>query len=446
MSGSILIKGGRIIDPYRKLDTIGDVLIVNGVVEAAQARPINAPRGVPILHARGLVVTPGFVDLHAHLREPGYEDKETIASGTRAAAAGGFTTVCCMPNTNPPIDSCATVEFILERARAEGAVRVLPIAAVTKGRGGSALVDMSELADAGAVAFSDDGSPIGDSQLMRNALSYSRPLGLPVIDHCEDPSLAGGVMHEGRISTLLGLRGVPSAAEENMVSRNILLAELTGGRMHMAHLSTAGAATLIRQAQAKGLPVTAEVTPHHLTLTHDLVSGDGNTQGYPYNTNTKVNPPLRRREDVEALIEAMADGTIQAIATDHAPHTLADKICTYDEAEFGICGFETALGMVLSLVHNGRIDLPTLVDRLTWGPARIIDHKGLGLGTLRKGAPGDVAIFDPAAEWTVDPAKFLSRGKNTPLDGMTLRGNVVATIVAGVAVYDTRKGAMRDGR
>lgn len=446
--GSLLILGGRIIDPQQKLDAVGDVLILDGKVAAVNPRGgLAAPEGVATLDATGLVVTPGFIDLHTHLRDPGLEQKETIATGTRAAAAGGFTTVCCMPNTDPAIDSRATVDLVLARARTEAAVRVLPIGAVTRGRQGRALVEMGELAEAGVVGFSDDGNPVADARIMRSALSYSRPLGLPIIDHCEDPALAGGVMHEGRVSTILGLRGVPAAAEETMVARDILLAELTGGRVHLAHISTAGAAAMVRQAKARGLPVTAEVTPHHLTLTHDWVirKGDGVPPGFPYDTNTKVNPPLRTAEDVEALIEALADGIIDAIATDHAPHSIVDKLCAYDEAAPGISCIETALGSVLALVHQRRLDLPTLVERLTWAPARIVDHQGLGLGTLRQGAPGDVAVFDPELKWKVDTSRFISKGKNSPLNGQALQGKIVVTIVAGAIAYDCR-GAADNGK
>ena len=464
MKADLLIRGGRIIDPQSKLDVVGDVYIRDGLIESV--RPgggLSVPEGTAVVEARGLIVSPGFVDLHCHLREPGFEEKETIATGTKAAAAGGFTTVCCMPNTSPAIDTRATVEFVRERARTTGIIRVLPIAAVTMSRAGKVLVEMGDLAEAGAVGFSDDGSPVGDARIMRSALSYTRPLDLPIIDHCEDPSLAGGVMHEGHVCTKLGLRGVPAAAEENMVARNIFLAELTGGRVHLAHLSTAGSVALLREARAKGLRVTAEVTPHHLTLTHEMAAGSyppppslgtggdltppplqGGVRGglgHPYNTNTKVAPPLRTQADVDALAKALADGVIECIATDHAPHTIADKLCTYDEAAFGISCLETCLGSVLSLVHRRIIDVPTLVHRMTWGPAQIIDYAHTGLGTLRPGAPGDVTLFDPDTAWRVDIAKLESKGKNTPLDGQTLRGKVIATVAAGIIVHDSRPEA-----
>lgn len=453
MSKTLVIRSGRVIDPQRRFDSVADVYIVDGFIKAVQpGGGLSVPQGTPEVEARGLVVTPGFVDLHCHLREPGFEEKESIDTGTRAAAAGGFTTICCMPNTSPAIDTRSTVEYIKERARSVGAVRVLPIGAVTRDRAGKALVEMGDLAEAGAVGFSDDGSPVADPRMMRSALSYSRPLGLPIIDHCEDPALSGGVMHEGYVATYLGLRGVPAAAEENMVARDIMLGELTGGHVHLAHLSTAGSVALLRQAKAKGLQVTAEVTPHHLTLTHEWASGEptspfpldgsqrrnGHPGGHAYDTTTKVNPPLRTQADIEALAQALAEGLIQAVATDHAPHTMADKLCTYDEAAFGISCLETCLGSVMSLVHRRAIDLPTLVERLTWGPAQIIDHGRIGLGTLRAGAPGDVALFDTDAEWRVDIIKLLSKGKNTPLGGRMLKGRVAVTIAGGVVVHDGR--------
>ena len=446
MTGSILIRGGRVIDPSQGIDAVADVLVLEGkVAEVKIGGGLSAPGGTPILDAAGLVVTPGFVDLHCHLREPGFEEKETIATGTRAAARGGFTTVCCMPNTDPAIDTRAAVEFIFEKARSEGAIRVLPVAAVTRGRKGKQLVEMGELADAGVVGFSDDGDPVADSQLMRSALAYTRPMGLPIMDHCEDPALAGGVMHEGKVATRLGLRGVPAAAEESMVSRDILLAELTGGYAHISHVSTAGSVALIRYAKEKGLSVTTEVTPHHLTLTHELVCGQFSTGEMPYDTNTKVNPPLREASDVEALIEALASGVIDAVATDHAPHTIVDKLSPYDEAAFGISGIETALGSVLSLVHAGRIELRTLVERMTWAPARIIDRKGMGIGTLAAGAVGDVTVFSLDEEWQVDAQGFASRGKNSPIDGRKLKGRVIATIFGGNVAHNAAREATSGG-
>jgi dihydroorotase len=391
------------------------------------------------IDARGLLVCPGFVDIHCHLREPGFEHKETIATGTLAAARGGFTTVCAMPNTEPPIDTAASVEFVLRAASAQGAVRVLPIGCVTRGRAGHELAGLAELAEAGAVAFSDDGAPVADAHLIRRALEYASMLDLPIIDHCEEPSLTGGgVMHEGWVATRLGLRGVPAAAEESMVARDIALAELTGSRVHLAHVSTAGSVDLIRQARARGLPVTAEVTPHHLALTHEAVLGASELPGgLAYDTDAKVNPPLRTPRDAAACLDGLLDGSIDCVATDHAPHASEDKLCEFDGAAFGISGLETALGLCLTLVHEGRLELPTLIERLTAGPVRALglDRKIEGLGSLSAGAPGDVALIDPEAEWTVAPERFASKGRNTPLAGRTLRGRAVATVYGGKVVW-----------
>ena len=434
----VLVKGGRIVDPAQGMDERGDLLILDGVVAVIQTE-IASPDGARVIDAAGLVVCPGFIDLHCHLREPGFEYKETIATGTRAAARGGFTTVCAMPNTDPVMDSRAVVDFVLRLAREEGAVRVLPIGAVTAGSRGAALTEMAELAEAGAVGFSDDGHPVADANVMRQALSYASGLGLPIINHCEVPELsAGGVMNEGWVATRLGLKGLPRSAEEAMVARDIALAETTGGRLHVAHASTAGTVELVRQAKERGLKVTCEATPHHLTLTDETVLGRGAAAYEPlsvsaYDTNAKVAPPLRSRPDVEAMVEGLRDGTVDLIATDHAPHASIEKMCTFDEAANGISVLETALGSLMSLVHSGALTLPTLVDRLTAAPARFL---GVGLGTLRPGAPADVTLFDPAAEWVVDPAAFASRGKNTPLAGATLKGRVAATIAAGRVVHD----------
>ncbi len=450
MSAGILIRGGRVIDPAQGFDAVGDVLVQDGRIAAVKAGRLSAPGGTPVLNAEGLVVAPGFIDLHSHLREPGFEHKETIATGTRAAARGGFTTICCMPNTSPAIDTRATLEFVLAKARREGVVRVLPVAAVTRERAGKALVEMGELAEAGAVAFSDDGSPVAEGAIMRSALSFTTMLSLPVIDHCEDPALAGGVMHEGRISSRLGLRGVPAAAEETMVARDIMLAELTGGRVHIAHLSTAGSVALVSRAKERGLHVTAEATPHHLTLTDEAVAIVNNRRepglGWAYDTNAKVNPPLRSREHVEAVVQGLRDGVIDAIATDHAPHATEDKLCEFDRAASGISGFETALASVLTLVHEKRMDLPALIERLTAGPARVLESgrapaERLGIGTLRPGAPGDLVLFDPDREWTVDVQAFASRGKNSPLHGRRLKGKVIATIYGGAVVHQEQNGS-----
>jgi dihydroorotase len=424
----LLIRGGHIIEPSKGLDLIGDLLILDGRVAHLEGEV--PPSGCPVLQAQGLVVCPGFIDLHCHLRQPGFEDKETIATGTRAAARGGFTTICCMPNTEPPIDSQAVARYIVNVAQAEGVVRVLPIGCITKGRRGEELCEMAELAAAGVVGFSDDGSPVMDSRLMRHALEYSLAFGLPIIDHCEDLSLTqGGVMNEGVMSTKSGLKGIPCAAEEAIVARDLALAEITAARVHIAHVSTAGSVALIRQAKRRGIRVTAEVTPHHLTLTEERVLSP-----IPYDTNAKVNPPLRTKQDIEALLMGLREGAIDAIATDHSPHAAQDKLCEFDKAAFGISGFETALGSLLStLVHPGKIELMALISKLTIEPARIL-RRG-ELGTFEKGACGDVTIFDPDAEWVVNPQNFASKGKNTPLAGERLRGKVMAAVVAGEIVY-----------
>jgi dihydroorotase len=426
MSNTLTIRGGRILDPANKIDSIGDLAIADGRIAASA--------GGETIDATGLVVCPGFVDIHTHLREPGHEHKETIETGTLAAARGGFTTVCAMPNTEPPIDSAAMVDFVLRRASETGVVRVLPIACVTKGRAGTQLAELSELANAGAVAFSDDGSPVADAAVMRRALEYAGMLGVPVIEHCEDPALAaGGVMHEGWVSTRLGLRGVPAAAEETMVARNIALAEQTGTQVHLAHVSTAGSVDLVRHAKARGISVTAEVTPHHLALTHEAVlTGPAEGGALHYDTNAKVNPPLRTAEDTAACVAGLIDGTIDCIATDHAPHAIQDKFCEFDHAAMGISGLETALALSLSVLN-----LETIVARLTIDPVRTLrlDQELNGLGTLSVGAPGDVVLIDPNTEWTVEPELFASKGKNTPLTGKTLRGRVVATIAGGKVVW-----------
>lgn len=425
----LLIQGGRIIDPGQGIDETGNLIITEGKIFWREKSGVPPPQAdYEVINAEGLIVCPGFIDLHCHLRQPGFEDKETIATGTRAAAKGGFTTVCCMPNTNPPLDSQSAIVYVKSTAAAEGVVRVLPIGCISKGRKGEELIDMDELASAGVIGFSDDGSPVMNSGLMRQALDYSRIFDLPVIDHCEDTVLTeGGQMNEGIISTKLGLRGMPAAAEESMVARDLDLAELTGGRLHIAHVSTRGSVDLIRRAKEKGIKVTAEVTPHHLTLTEERVIG--------YDTNAKINPPLRTEKDRQALIQGLREGVIDIIATDHAPHTEADKHCEFDNASFGISGLETALGSLMSLVHNGQLALATLISKLTCEPSRIIGDKYGRLGTLEVGAIADVTIFDPDREWIVDVNAFASRGKNTPLAGSMLKGKVMATIYNGKLVY-----------
>jgi dihydroorotase len=436
---SLLIYGGRLIDPSQGIDEMGSLLISNDEISWLGRGETPPPQpGYDTLHAEGLIVCPGFVDLHCHLRQPGFEEKETIASGTKAAARGGFTTVCCMPNTNPPLDNKAVIDYVKSTAANEGMVRVFPIGCISKGRRGEELAELGKLASAGVVAFSDDGEPALSSRLMRQALDHSRDLDLPITDHCEDTSLSkGGVMNEGVTSTKLGLSGIPNAAEDIIVARDLALAELTGGRLHIAHVTTEGSVELIRRAKEKGIRVTAEVTPHHLTLTEEKVSG--------YDTSAKVNPPLRTRRDVEALVRGLNDKVIDIIATDHAPHTEAEKQCEFALAPFGISGFETALGCLMSLVHNGELTLNSLIARLTCEPSRIIKQEKLG--TLAVGASADVTIFDPEREWLVDTRAFASKGKNNPWAGSMLKGRVMATIARGKLVYidDLIKGEFKRG-
>jgi dihydroorotase len=439
----LLIRGGHIIDPSEGIDQIGDLLIAEGKIvqvgdTAIQSSSFSAMLspdeiGAKNLDARGLVVCPGFIDLHCHLREPGFEDKETIATGTKAAAIGGFTTVCCMANTEPPLDTPAAVDWVKQKASKDGSVAVLPIGCITKGRKGEELTNMGELAEAGVLAFSDDGDPVASSQLMRRALEYSRDLDLPIIDHCEDKTLSeNGIINEGRISAKLGLKGIPAAAEEVMVTRDLTLAKQTKARLHIAHTSTKGSVELIRRAKEEVISLTAEVTPHHLTLTEERIMGK--TSNEPFDANAKVNPPLRTEEDVQALIEGLKDGVIDAIVTDHAPHTPADKICGLELAAFGISGFETAFGCLMGLVHQGEISLTLLLSKLTCEPAKVIGRNG-ELGTLKAGAPANITILDPDREWIVDSRNFASKGKNTPYDGYKFKGKVMATISRGKLVY-----------
>lgn len=421
---AILIEGGRVIDPATKRDAVADVLLEGGKVVAVGS---GARReGAEVLDARGCVVAPGFVDLHVHLREPGREDVETIETGARAAVAGGFTSVCAMPNTDPVTDNQAAVGFIVSQARRAGTARVYPIGAVSLGQKGEQLAEFGELVGAGAVAVSDDGRPVATAHLMRTALEYALTFGIPVVDHCEDLSLsAGGAMHEGLVSTRLGLKGIPRAAEDVVVARDIQLADLTGGHVHLAHVSTAGAVAMIREAKARGVRVTAEVTPHHLALTDAACGG--------YDTHAKMNPPLREGRDVEALRAGLADGTIDCIATDHAPHHYDAKEQEFDNAPFGVVGLETALGVAMTELVNQRVlDLPGLVRRMAARPAEIAH---LDAGTLATGAPADVVVFDPAARWKVEPARFFSKSRNTPFAGRELAGLVRWTIVGGQVVH-----------
>jgi len=447
----LLIHGGHVVDPGQGIDQVADLLVDEGKV--MQAGGTVGSSQAKNLDATGLIVCPGFIDLHCHLREPGFEDKETIATGTSAAAIGGFTAVCCMANTNPPLDNESAVNWVKQKATKEGLVAILPIGCVTKSRKGKEICHMAQLAEAGVVAFSDDGDPIASSQVMRRAMDYSRDLGLPIIDHCEDKTLSNnGIMNEGWLSARLGLKGIPAAAEEIIVARDLALAKLTGAKLHIAHVSTCGSVELIRQAKEKGISVTAEVTPHHLTLTEERIlnkaspkpsplKGEGrervkqsNLTPLAYDTNAKVNPPLRTREDIECLIQGLKDGVIDAIATDHAPHTLADKNCGLDLAAFGISGFETAFGCLMGLVHEGKISLATLISKLTYEPAKIIG-KDSELGILKTCLPANITIFDPNREWVVNSSSFASKGKNTPYDGYQFKGKVMATIVSGKIVY-----------
>jgi len=421
----ILIRGGRILDPARNTDQVADLLLQDGKIEAL-GQNLGRPDGVEVVEAAGRVVAPGLIDLHVHLREPGQEDIETVATGAMAAAAGGFSAVCAMPNTDPVTDNQAAVGFIVSQAQRAGKARVYPIGAISLAQKGQQLAEFGELVGAGAVAVSDDGRPVVSSHLMRTALEYARTFGIPVADHCEDPTLAaGGAMHEGLVSTRLGLKGVPAAAEEIMVARDILLAELTGGHVHLCHMSTRGSVQLIRRAKEKGLRVTAEACPHHFTLTHEACEG--------YNTNAKMNPPLREPEDREAIRQALRDGTIDVICTDHAPHHYDAKEREFDDAPNGIIGLETALGLALTeLVESGLLDLPTLITRMSTMPARIFNLPG---GTLAKGAAGDVVVIDAGAQWTVDPQTFYSKSRNTPFGGRRLQGRADVTIVRGQVVF-----------
>jgi dihydroorotase len=443
VSGNLLVQNGRIIDPDRKLDTVGDILVLDGkIAKIGEKYKASEYNNLSVLDATGQIVCPGFIDLHCHLREPGYEDKETIRTGTMAAVAGGFSTVCCMPNTLPPLDNKSQVDFVTKTAENDGFAKVLVIGCITKERKGLELTEMFELADAGVIGFSDDGSTVQSTKIMLLAMQYCSGSGLFVIDHCEDKELAaGGAMNEGWVSARLGLKGIPAAAEEIIIARDIALAKYTGTQIHIAHVSTADSVDMVRRAKEAGVNITAEVTPHHLTLTEELVMGGyiGNTLLKPYDTNTKVNPPLRTKKDVSALIEGLMDGTIDVIATDHAPHTIVDKNCEYGLAAFGISGLDTAFGCLMTLVHNGYMDLTTLIQKMTIAPAKIIGKKCCDTGTLTEGYRGDLTIFDPDMEWSVDSDKFFSKGKNSPYNGHTFKGKVIATVVNGKVVFNNGK-------
>jgi dihydroorotase len=425
MSGErVIVSGGTIVDPASGVPRPGDLVIDDDRI-AGVAPPGSVPPEGRVIDAAGMLVLPGLVDMHVHLREPGQEYKETIATGTAAAVAGGITSVACMANTNPVNDNGAVTRFILEQAARAGTARVHPVGALSLGLEGVRLAEFGEMRRAGIVAVSDDGHPVMDAGLMRRALEYARMFELLVIAHEEDCGLAnGGVMHEGVTAVSLGLRGVPAAAEEVMVARDIALAELTGGRLHIAHLSTRGAVDLVRAARARGVGVSAEATPHHLLLTDEAVG--------EYDTNAKMAPPLRPRADVDAVRAGLADGTIEALATDHAPHHRDEKDVEFEHAANGIVGLETSLALGLKLVDDGVLDLPTLVTRMSFGPARLL---GIPAGTLAPGVLADVTIVDPKRRWTVDPSTFRSKGRNTPYGGWELRGKVVTVLVGGRTVY-----------
>jgi dihydroorotase len=421
----LLLKGGRVIDPSRNADDVADVLLVDGRI-AAVGRNVGTPDGADVLDVQGRVVAPGLVDVHVHLREPGQEDLETIATGSASAVAGGFTSICAMPNTDPVCDNQGVVGFVIAQAQRAAKARVYPIGAVTLGQKGQQLAEFGELVGAGAVAVSDDGKPVATAHMMRTALEYAKTFGIPVADHCEDMSLAaGGAMHEGIVSTRMGLKGIPAAAEEVMVARDILLAELTGGHVHLCHMSTRGSVELIRRAKERGIRVTAEACPHHFSLTHEACVG--------YNTNAKMNPPLREPEDVEAIREGLKDGTIDCVATDHAPHHYDAKEREFDDAPNGIIGLETALGLsITELVGRGLLTLPQLLYRMSTAPARIFN---LPAGTLATGAPADLVVIDPGVKWTVRPETFLSKSRNTPFAGRELTGRAELTIVRGQVAF-----------
>ncbi|GAB4251872.1 MAG: dihydroorotase [Acidobacteriota bacterium] len=421
---TLLIRGGRVLDPAQGLDGGADVLVEDGKVKGVGK--IQPKKNWDILEAKGLLVTPGLVDMHVHLREPGYEEKETIETGVRAAVAGGFTSVACMPNTDPVNDCEAVTRYIREKAREVNLANVFPVGAITKKSAGQELAEMGEMVRAGAVAFSDDGRPVTNNQIMRRALEYARIFDVPILDHCEDPQLAArGCMNEGRVSTELGLRGANSVAEEIQVVRDFLLARLTGGRVHICHLSAKESLQWVRRAKAEGVALTCEVAPHHFVLTDEAVRS--------YDTNYKMNPPLRTQEDVDALLEGLADGSIDCIASDHAPHLREDKEVTFDEAANGIVGLETTVSLVWHfLVHKEVVSPLRAVELLSTNPSRILK---LGRGSLEEGRPADITLIDPEKEVVVDVTKFQSKGRNCPYHGWELRGAPVMTIVAGRVVF-----------
>lgn len=431
MTRPVVIRGGRVVDPANRRDDIADVLLVDGRIAGVEPR-VAAPEEALEIDATDAVVTPGLIDVHVHLREPGQEHKETIATGARAAAAGGFTAICSMPNTDPVIDDPAGIGFVLRQASKARGARVYPLGAISVGQKGEQLAAIGEMVAAGAVGITDDGHPVMDSGLMRMALEYAQAFDVPVADHPEDLGITrSGVMNEGLVSTRLGLRGTPNSAEDVHIVRDLLLAEYTGGRLHLQHVSTAYGVDAIRQAKKRGVWVTAEATPHHLLLIDEAVEG--------FNTNAKMNPPLRSSLDREAVLQGLQDGTLDVLATDHAPHHYDEKERTFDDAPFGIVGLETSLGLVYGhLVEPGLIDLSTLVDRMSWAPAKAF---GLPGGTLEVGGVADVTVFDPGAEWSVDPKRFLSKSRNTPFGGWKLKGRPLYTIVGGEIVFSADEAA-----
>jgi dihydroorotase len=421
---NILIKGGRIIDPSQGLDEKLDVLVVDGKI-AEIGKKLTAGKGVEVIDAKGMIVAPGLIDMHVHLRDPGLEYKEDIVTGTRAAAAGGFTSVACMPNTKPVNDNKAVTSYIIAKAKAEGLVNVFPVGAITQGMKGENLSEMGDLKEAGCVAVSDDGRPVTNPELMRRALEYAKGMGIMLISHSEDPGLSGdGQMNDGFTATELGLKGIPWVAEDAAIARDIFLAEFSGSPIHVAHVSTKGAVRIIREAKARGVKVTCETAPHYFTLTEEAVRG--------YDSNAKMNPPLRTAEDVEAIRAGLADGTIDAIATDHAPHHLDEKDVEFVLASNGIIGLETALPLSLSLVDWKVLDLNALITALSLNPARIL---GIDRGTLAPGAIADITVIDPAREWTVEAEKLASKSKNSPFLGMKMKGRAAYTIVSGKVVH-----------
>lgn len=423
----ILLRGGRVLDPTREFDAQADVLLKDGKIAAIE-RGLAAP-GARAIEVTGCWVVSGLIDLHVHLREPGQEYKENIETGTAAAAAGGFTAVCCMPNTSPPNDTRAVTDLIVQRARDKGAVRVYPIGCITQGQKGETMADMGELQEAGCVAVSNDGRGVMNSEVMRRALEYARSFRMPLVQHCEDSALsAGGAMHEGLASTRFGIRAQPAAAESAMLARDLELVALTGGRYHMAHISCAESVRLIREAKQRGLPVTCEVTPHNLMLTDEACAG--------YHTFFKMNPPLRSASDQAALCEALADGTIDAIATDHAPHSSVEKEVEFEQASNGVIGLETALALAVELVDAGVLTPAKLVMRMSAGPAKVL---GLPGGSLAPGGPADVTVIDPKAAWICDPTRFRSKARNTPFGGRAMRGRAVLTVVGGRIVFSEEK-------